>query len=500
MNSVLSKGSWVHFVAIGGTGMGALAGLLQDFGCTVTGVDGPLYPPMSLFLEQRKIPLSQAYSADNLKGASWGLAKQYPDLVIVGNAISRGNVEAKELEDLLARGISKRMSFAQALAEFGIADRRSFVVAGTHGKTTTTSLLAWSLEVAGRSPGFFIGGIAKNFEQGCRVGQGSVFVSEGDEYDTAYWDKESKFLHYRPSWVLCTGIEFDHADIFSSVEAIEASFEKLVSKTREGWLLIDSLSAPRPESVEKIAMALQGPKLKLLRYGFDPGSDYSILESAPSKIPGGNSLGTKIRLRTPELGIVELLSPMCGRHNALNVAGVVGVLLSSGEIKSLAPLQDFLLKFLGIKRRQEEVVRAPGLIVIDDFAHHPTAIRETLAAICERYPGFKIAAFFESRSATSARKILAQEFSESFDLASAVFLIPPTKTNIPEAEKLDVKALVEAISRRKANENKFITLEANPALLAEIFKKWRSSLPAGETTVALVMSNGPFGGIHFMLA
>lgn len=488
---------WAHLVAIGGTGMGALASLLQDLGWTVTGSDGPLYPPMSTFLESRRIPV-RAYDAKNLEGATWSFKATKPDLVIVGNAISRNHVEAQAVEKLVEHGLT-RMSFAQALAEFCIGDKRSFVVAGTHGKTTTTSVMAWGFESIGAHPGFFVGGIPKNFGQGCRVGDGRVFVSEGDEYDTAYWDKESKFLHYRASWVLCTSIEFDHADIYASLEAVEASFLKLVDKTREGWVLIDGPSSPSPASVDKVAAKLKAKGLPCHRYGREASSRYQLLGCESALLPWDTSIrGTKVRIKTPELGVIELLSPMIGEHNALNLVGVVGTMLAAGEIKTLAQLQEFLRTFAGVKRRQEEVFVSPQLVVIDDFAHHPTAIRETLGAIRAKYPGAHVGAFFEPRSATSARNILAQGFSECFDGADAVFLVPPTKTNVPEDQRLDVADVLRKAGARPGNAGKHYLAESSVEKIAADFRTWRGTQSG--RTVALVMSNGPFGGLHGMLA
>jgi UDP-N-acetylmuramate: L-alanyl-gamma-D-glutamyl-meso-diaminopimelate ligase len=479
--------------------MGALASLLQDQGYVVTGSDGPLYPPMSTFLAERKVRVVEGYRAENILGESWGFEKgRFPDLVVIGNAISRTNLEAQAVESHAL----KKMSFAAALAEFCIQDRRSFVVAGTHGKTTTTSILAWCLESLGRHPGFFIGGIPLNFSQGCRVGDGKVFVTEGDEYDTAYWDKGSKFLHYRPSWVLCTGVEFDHADIFADVDAIESSFEKLIKVTREGWVLVDDQTAPRADSVARLAKAATAQGISLVRYGLSADSSFRLLSTKSTQHPQAPSQarGTQMTIQTPTLGTIELWSPMTGDHNALNVVGVIAVLLSSGEARTVADLQKALLGFRGVKRRQEEVFVGSGLTVIDDFAHHPTAIRETVKAICARYPQAKVAAFFEPRSATSARNILAKEFAEAFDDSTAVFLVSPTKTNVPLEERLDVRALVSEISHRPAMAGKTCVATQTIPELATAFGEWRKTVPSSQPVVALVMSNGPFGGLHGILS
>lgn len=479
--------------------MGALAALLQEKGFVVTGSDGPLYPPMSTFLEKKKIPIQSSYRTENLQGATWGFASANPDLVVVGNAISRGNVEAVATEELLKQGLCSRMSFAEALAHYCIDDKKSFVVAGTHGKTTTTSLMAWAMEKLGLEAGFFIGGIPKNFAQGCRTGDGKFFASEGDEYDTAYWDKESKFLHYRASWVLCTGIEFDHADIFASIEAIEKSFLKLVTKTRTGWLLIDDRSAPRADSVQKVAAAVKAAGLRLARYGKDPTSDYVLLSSRAEPLPWDSlTMGMRLEIRNPSGEISVVHSPLIGEHNALNLLGVFATLHASGEIKDWSALQKLVQEFAGIKRRQEEVSRTDSLVVIDDFAHHPTAISETINAIRARYPHFKLAAFFEPRSATSARNTLEPEMMACFDRADAIFLTPPTKTNVPAEQKLDVEHLATGIRARPANREKPIHINPKVVELAASFEEWRRAQSA--RVVALVMSNGPFDGIHQILA
>ncbi len=493
------KGKWAHLVAIGGTGMGALAALLQDLGFYVTGSDGPLYPPMSTFLEARKIPLATGYAAENIQAQKWGINQfNNPDLIIVGNAISKTNAEAQAVELLISKNPQiTRMSFAQALAHFCIGPRDSFVIAGTHGKTTTTSLMAWALESSGHRPGFFIGGIPKNFSKGSQVTDSDCFAVEGDEYDTAYWDKESKFLHYRPTWVLCTGIEFDHADIYTNVTAIEDSFIKLVKLTKKGWVLVDQQSAPRKESVERIEFEIKKKNIACIRYGEAESSDYRLLSYEPAPLPWKKDsvvIGSKLKLKTKSAGIVECFSPMIGRHNALNTLGVVATLLESGRIKNTIQIQEFLKTFQGIKRRQDEIYTSPQLIVIDDFAHHPTAIHETVSAIRHRYPDRKLIAFFEPRSATSARNIMQNEFSACFDEADCVALIAPTKTNIPEADRLNVEQVIDNISKRPGNANKllksFKTVDDLWLWLKEYLHQNQ------EPTLALLMSNGSFGDLY----
>jgi UDP-N-acetylmuramate: L-alanyl-gamma-D-glutamyl-meso-diaminopimelate ligase len=469
--------------------MGALAGLFKTQGARVTGSDGPIYPPMSTFLDAQKIPLSSVYGPENLQGARWGFTQECPDIVIIGNAISKSNVEAQSVERLSAEGKLRKMSFPEAIGEFMIAKRKSFVVAGTHGKTTTTSLLAWACEVLGNDPGFFIGGIPKNFECGSRMGSG-VFVSEGDEYDTAYWDKGSKFLHYRPHWVLGTGIEFDHADIYSSIEQIEDSFLKLTQITREGWLLIDRASAPKVSSVEKIAHSLERLGKKSLRYGEDPESHYCLMGWERVQLPWNErSYGLKFQVSVRGEKH-EFITPMSGRHNLLNAVGVLGVLHASGSIAKLSDYQEVLQSFKGVTRRQDILLETDHLIVMDDFAHHPTAIRETILGVKERYPQYAIAAFFEPRSATSARNTLYGEFVKSFAGAEAVFIQEATKANVPEEERLKVQDLVREIVGR--GDTQFAVTRKSIDEIFNEFVQWKNKK---ERVLALVMSNGSFSGL-----
>ncbi len=485
----LVKQQWAHFVAIGGTGMGALASLFKSLGARVTGSDGPIYPPMSTFLENQKIALAQGYAPENLAGSKWGFTEECPHIVIVGNAISRTNLEAHAVEGFAAEGKLRKMSFPEAIGEFMIGKRQSFVVAGTHGKTTTTSLLAWACEVLGLNPGFFIGGIPKNFDTGSRMGTG-VFVSEGDEYDTAYWDKGSKFMHYRPTWVLGTGVEFDHADIYTSVEQIEESFLKLTAITRDGWLLIDRASAPRLESVQKIAQSLVKHDKKVFRYGEDPASEYALLGWERVALPWNQrSFGLKfeVSVRGEKHSFV---TPMVGRHNLLNAVGVLGVLHASNSIQKISDFQEVLHNFKGVTRRQDVLLESEDFVVIDDFAHHPTAIRETIQAIKERYPGYSIAAFFEPRSATSARNTLYNDFVKSFSHAEAVFIQEPTKQNVPQEERLKVQDLVNEVVGK--GDTTFAISKKDVNELFVDFCAWKNKK---EHALALVMSNGSFSGL-----
>jgi UDP-N-acetylmuramate: L-alanyl-gamma-D-glutamyl-meso-diaminopimelate ligase len=474
--------------------MGALASMLQDLGFRVTGSDGPLYPPMSVFIDSKKIPRVETYGPENLRGSKWGFKDEHPSLIVIGNAISRTNAEAQHAEELVAAGKSRKISFAAALAEFCIRDRESFVVAGTHGKTSTTTQLAWALESLGLSPGFFIGGIPANFAQGCRMGEGDCFASEGDEYDTAYWDKESKFLHYRPSWVLCTGIEFDHADIYANVEAIESSFHKLITKTAKGWIHVDVESAPRADVIRRLEAALEKSGLRHVAYGRSPTSVYRLVNLSEENTDDAFGIRMSVvEIQTPRMGRFKVSSPLSGEHNALNLLGIVATLEEAGKISKPAEIQKYLSSFKSVKRRQEELYRAADLVVIDDFAHHPTAIRETIRAIRKKYPRYDVAAFFEPRSATSARNVFQKEFTDCFDDAAKVYLTPPTKTNVPQDQKLDVYKIQADLNARGVST--FVTPEI-PEMAARFKSDFASRQDKSRGMVALVMSNGAFGGLH----
>jgi len=293
--------------------------------------------------------------------------------------------------------------------------------------------------------------------------------------------------------VLCTGIEYDHADIYPDLAAVQRSFEKLVKKTSKGWVLVEDASAPKPAVVAEIANLVKAAGKKLLRYGFDSKSEVQILSIEDCAIPGSRARGSRCTFRLPGFDHLELVLPMSGRHNVLNLCGVLGVLDMSGKLRGLTPtrISALLLGFKGIKRRQEELFADDRLIVIDDFAHHPTAIRETIDAIRKRYPGNRLYAFFEARSATSARNVFLNEFGLSFQGADEVFLVPPTKSNVPQAEKLDIAE----VARRVSESGTPVFVESDVAQLGELFLQ-RLQKNASTKAVALVMSNGAFGGMH----
>jgi UDP-N-acetylmuramate: L-alanyl-gamma-D-glutamyl-meso-diaminopimelate ligase len=322
-----------------------------------------------------------------------------------------------------------------------------------------------------------------------------VFASEGDEYDTAYWDKGSKFLHYKAHWALVTGIEFDHADIYPNVHDVEASFVRLAGRIREGCVLIDVSSAPRHGSVEVMRAALESAGKQFVRYGTNPHSQYQLMGVHSHPLPWKpEQVGTLLSLRLRDESW-RLYSPLSGQHNALNVLGVIAILMESGVTWDEQLAQKWLQSFSGVKRRQDLVFESPSLMVMDDFAHHPTAIRETLAAIRQAYPKRKLAAFFEARSATSSRKVMQADFEKSFDQADAVFLSPPSKTNVPSSEKMNVEELATALRGRLGNRPVYVASE-----IEDLVRSFGKLLADQSSWMALVMSNGPFGNIHQRLA
>jgi len=362
--------------------------MLRDSGYTITGSDSQVYPPMSTYLEKLQIPVNNGYGADNLSPT--------PDLVIVGNVITRINPEAIALSGLDI----PYLSFPQALSHFFIESRTSLVIAGTHGKTTTCSLLASSLYHAEFDPTFMIGGIVNEFGTNFRLGKGRYFVAEGDEYDTAFFDKESKFLHYQPQVAVITSIEFDHADIFDDLEAIKKAFRKFVSLIPEDGVLIANFDDPNVVEIANTA------KCKVLSYGLDKHYNWSLQNTHTAD---GKTEFKIIKDGTP-FGSISVA--MTGIHNCLNTLAVCAVMDSVGA--SQESMNKGLDSFKGVKRRQEVRGIVDGITVIDDFAHHPTAVKETLAALKLGYPGRRLVAVFEPRTNSSRRTIFQKEYVAAF--------------------------------------------------------------------------------------
>src|SRR3990167_7169900 len=379
MSGQLRPGDHVYLIAICGVGMASLAGLLQSQGYRVRGSDQNSYPPMSTYLGRFGIEVLAGYSVKHLV--------RRPDLVVIGNAVSRNNPEVQSVLDL---GIPY-LSFPQALGRFLIGSKRSIVVVGTHGKTTTTALLAWVLAKVGWDPSFFVGGIPLNFDTGFRYGEGGWVVLEGDEYDSAFFDKGPKFLHYRPEKVILTSVEFDHADIYRDLEHLKAAFRSLVELIpSSGSLLVCNEYAAALE----VAAAARCPAIF---YGEGARRDW---EARNVCVREGRSL-FEPRYKGISEGTVEI--PLMGRHNVNNAMAVYAMARELGIDR--AALRGALASFSGVKRRQEVKGEVNGITVIDDFAHHPTAVKETVEAVRAAYPGRKLWAIFEPRSNTEERRV-----------------------------------------------------------------------------------------------
>lgn len=450
----------IHLVGIGGTGMGSLARLLVEKGFKVTGSDEKLYPPMSDQLAELKVKIYEGYFPSNLD--------EKPDLVIIGNVITKINPEAQEV---LRLGIPYR-SMPQAVAEFFLKGKTPIVVAGTHGKTTTATLLAWLFYSAGEDPGFLIGGVGKNFEKSAHAGSGRLFVVEGDEYDTAFFDKGPKFLHYLPQAVLLTSIEFDHADIYRNLDHVKESFRKLLEIISPDGLLICN---GEDADVMELAKKAKG---RVITYGLKEGFDYG-----PKTIEANES-GTVFDLVGPNVS-AKFKTSLSGEHNLSNVIGSVAVALEYGITPE--KIQEGLDTFKGVKRRQEFVGEVKSVVVIDDFAHHPTAVAKTIAAMRQRYPGRRLWAIFEPRSNTSRRNIFKDRFIEALSHADRVVIGGIFKSEkIPENELLDVQHVVDLIMRKGVDAHYIPETEH---LLEFVLRNIISN------DVVLIMSNGAFDNV-----
>jgi len=444
--------------------MGSLAGLLRAAGHDVRGSDEHVYPPMSTQLEELGIPVMVGFSAENL---AWE-----PDRIVVGNVCRRDHVEVLAAQ---ARGIPLT-SFPALLSELFLADSNSIVVAGTHGKTTTSSLMSFVLSEAGRDPSFLVGGVPINFWRSWRLGHGLDFVVEGDEYDTAFFDKKSKFLHYRPKLVILTSVEFDHADIFADEAAVKRAFREFVELIPEGGNLVVCAASPGALEVAKSA------RCKVTTYG-RPGTDAQWTFEVTGRKLGGRSI---LRLAFEGKGMLTLDTGMAGIFNMENLAGVIAAAHCLGiEMPKLVRASRH---FLGVKRRQEVCGIAYGVTVVDDFAHHPTAIRETLGALKGRHGPGKLIVAFEPRSATSRRSVFQNDFAQALAGADEVVLAPlyaPEK--VPEGERLDVEKLAADLRSQEVPARVIAGAEATAEHLV------RRSAP-GDTVV--IMSSGDYGGLH----
>ncbi|HET7872219.1 MAG TPA: UDP-N-acetylmuramate:L-alanyl-gamma-D-glutamyl-meso-diaminopimelate ligase [Terriglobales bacterium] len=452
----------VHIIGICGTAMASLAGLLKQRGFKVTGSDAAAYPPMSDFLAHMAIPVSQPYSEANLKPR--------PDWVVVGNAISRGNVE---LEHVLDERIPFR-SMPDTLYDFFLRTRQPIVVAGTHGKTTTTSMLAWIFQQAGKDPSFLAGGIAENFGSSFALRQGKHFILEGDEYDTAFFDKGPKFLHYFPQAAILTSVEFDHADIYKDLEAVKTAFKRLVNLVpRKGKIIAYDSSEALDDCLTK---------------SFSPVEKYGLKEDSYWRVADLRFEADRTTWRVLREGKpwAELEFALAGEYNALNATAAAAMSAHFG-IEPLV-IAGALKSFKSVRRRLEMRAQVDGITIIDDFAHHPTAIAATLKALRTRYPGSRLWAIFEPRSNTLRRKVLQKDLVASLALADQVVITPIFKPeSIPENERLATSSVVNGIKRSGKPARELADADAIVAAVAP-------ELESGD--VVAILSNGGFGGIY----
>ena len=450
----------VHFVGIGGTAMASAAAAMHEKGVKVTGSDQNIYPPMSTFLAERRITVMSGYTEQNLA--------HKPDLVVIGNAISRGNPEAEYVLDHKLRFCS----LPELLKEFFIRGKRSLVVSGTHGKTTTTSLLTWVFEHNGLNPSYLIGGIPNNLGQGARFTDSEWFIIEGDEYDTAFFDKRSKFVHYLPEVALINNVEYDHADIFPNLEAIQTSFKHFIRLVpRNGLLLANGDDA-------NLAPLLDVTHCPVKRFGL-----------GESNAVQGFNIRYGPTASEFEIPSFKFHINLVGELNVRNALAVVACAKHCG-LKN-HQIQAAFDTFKGIKRRMEVRGIAGGVTVLDDFGHHPTAIRETLRALRIKYPHQKLWAIFEPRSNTTRRKVFQTELASSFDDADAVVVSQVARLEqLSPEERLDPEKLMQDL---KSAGKTAAYLPDVETIISHVVK----TAQGGE--VICVFSNGGFGGIHSKL-
>jgi UDP-N-acetylmuramate: L-alanyl-gamma-D-glutamyl-meso-diaminopimelate ligase len=451
----------VHLIGICGTAMATLAALLKGRGYDVRGSDQNVYPPMSDFLVQQGIVTLQGYRAEHITADL--------DLVVVGNAISRGNAE---LEEVLDRKI-RYCSLPEAVRDQFLWASRSIVITGTHGKTTTTSLVGWVLAHGGADPNVFIGGIAENFESSYRIGGGRDFVIEGDEYDSAFFDKTAKFLKYLPDIAVVTNIEFDHADIYPDLEAIRLAFRRFVNLVpRRGLLLLGR------DNADALALRTHA-RSKVETFGLSDGSDWQAHDLQVTET------STKFGVRRAGTTIGTFEVPLLGAYNVRNALAALAV----GAAAGLSPdtMADGLRAFKGVRRRLQHRGTAAGVAVYDDFAHHPTAIAETLQGVRSAYPKRQIWAIFEPRSATSCRRVFQADFIKALAKADRVVLPAVFRSTLPDEERLSPEAIVRDLKESGVDARYIPEI---PEIVRTVAKDAR------EGDLVIVMSNGGFDGIH----
>jgi UDP-N-acetylmuramate: L-alanyl-gamma-D-glutamyl-meso-diaminopimelate ligase len=454
----------IYLIGICGTAMATLAAMLKRRGHDVRGSDQDVYPPMSDFLASEGIPVESGYKAEHITSDI--------DVVIVGNAISRGN---PELEEVLDRKIHYG-SLPEAIRDHFLWGARSIVIAGTHGKTTTTSLTGWVLTFGGVDPSMLVGGVALNFGDGgssYRLGGGRDFVIEGDEYDSAFFDKTAKFLKYLPDIAVINNVEFDHADIYADFDAVSLAFRRLVNLVpRKGLVLLGADSPGARAVADKVHSRME-------TFGVGDDADWQ----AHDVVAGTASTRFKVRRQRAPFGEFEVA--LVGLHNVRNALAAIAVATEVG----IGPerLGEALRSFAGIKRRLEVVGTSKGVTVYDDFAHHPTAVAETLAGLRASNPSARIWAVFEPRSASSCRRVFQDDFAKAFGAADEVVLAPVFRSTLPEAQRLSIPDLVRDLSSQGTSARAAQSIDD---IVSTIVRERRDG------DLVVMMSNGGFGGIH----
>lgn len=470
----LKPGAHVHLMGICGTAMASLAGLLKDRGYRVTGSDQNVYPPMSTQLEKLGINIMEGYKRENLR--------ERPDLVIVGNVISK---QYEEAQALLESDIPFT-SLPAAMGHLVIDHRHSIVVSGTHGKTTTTSMAAWVADQLGVQPGFMIGGIPKNFGQSYRVPQGDWFVIEGDEYDTAFFDKVPKFVHYRPRSVILTSVEFDHADIYRDLDHVKEAFTLLLRLLPENGLLVTASEDSNISDLlnrEKAHLSSRGRRVVtfgLTKGNYQARNIVATADGTAFEVHRFDQAGKPVQ--TPQMIQMSLI----GDYNIKNALACFALLESLG----FAPVKiaEGIASFQGVKRRQDIIGCPNNITIIEDFAHHPTAVKQTIETVQTRYPSSRVFSVFEPRSATSRRSVFQNEYAEALGVGHAVLLPPPfNQSSIPEEQRFSSDRLMSDLKSKGVDAN---LCESVDGIVAELKKKARPG------DVILIMSNGGFGGIY----
>jgi UDP-N-acetylmuramate: L-alanyl-gamma-D-glutamyl-meso-diaminopimelate ligase len=452
----------IHFVGVGGVGMGSFATALAEYGYEVSGSDGALYEPMKSVLANAKIQLIEGFSADTL-------TRVKPDAVIIGNVVRKDNAEASAW---IRSGI-KFLSFPEAVRTLLLKDRKSIVCAGTHGKTTTTSWIAFLLQELGAKPSYLIGGVPKDLKSGCLISDGELCVVEGDEYDSAFFDKGPKFLHYNPHIAVITSIEFDHADIYRDLAHVKSSFEKLIALLPGDGLCVARFDDP-------VVMEILGGALcPVQTFGLATGAMWRLGKVEENRegfvfevIYKGRSVGT-------------FKTPMFGEHNLMNILSGIVVAINSGfPMDKIRPIVE---RFTGAKRRQEILMHSP-ITLVDDFAHHPTEVAASVSAVRRRYPEGTLWALFEPRSATARRNVHQEEYAKAFAKADQILLASPYRAQeLNETERFSTDTLVTTLKEQGKNAQTFDTVDE---IVDFVIKNHKPG------DIVLVMSNGEFGKIQ----